>query len=105
MTLISQDLSEFTLHVRAILGLSIAVTSQLCPAASAVNLPHGDSNGPLFENLDTALMETDTMLRLSGKPQIRGHRRMGVTLARADSINSARDKARRAAAAVKVHMK
>ena len=104
VTLISQDLSEFALHVRAILGLPIPVIRQHGPAASAVILPHGDSDGPLFENVDGALKEPDTVLRLFGKPQIRGHRRMGVTLARADSIESARDKARRAAAAVKVQM-
>jgi phosphoribosylglycinamide formyltransferase 2 len=104
VTLISQDLSEFALHVRAILGLPIPVIRQFGPAASAVILPQGDSEGPWFENVDGALVEPDTMLRLFGKPQIRGHRRMGVTLARADSIEAARDKARRAAAAVKVHM-
>ncbi|MDE2090748.1 MAG: formate-dependent phosphoribosylglycinamide formyltransferase [Gammaproteobacteria bacterium] len=104
VTLISQDLSEFALHVRAILGLPIPVIRQFGPSASAVILPHGDSDGPLFENVDEALMQPDTMLRLFGKPQIRGHRRMGVTLARADSIEAARHKARRAAAAVKVHM-
>jgi len=104
VTLISQDLSEFALHVRAILGLPIPVIRQFGPAASAVILPEGDSDGPWFENVDGALVEPDTMLRLFGKPQIRGHRRMGVTLARADSIEAAREKARRAAAAVKVHM-
>jgi phosphoribosylglycinamide formyltransferase 2 len=104
VTLISQDLSEFALHVRAILGLPIPGVRQYGPAASAVILPHGDSDGPSFENVDGALKEPDTMLRLFGKPQMRGHRRMGVALARADSIETARDKARRAAAAVKVHM-
>ncbi len=96
VTLISQDLSEFALHVRAILGLPIPVIRQYGPSASAVILPQGDSDGPLFENLDAALMEPDTMLRLFGKPQIRGYRRMGVTLARA--------KATRAAAAVRVKL-
>jgi phosphoribosylglycinamide formyltransferase 2 len=104
VTLISQDLSEFALHVRAILGLPIPVIRQFGPSASAVILPHGDSDGPLFENLDAALREPDTMLRLFGKPQIRGHRRMGVTLARASSIEEARAKARRVAAAVSVRL-
>ena len=104
VTLISQDLSEFALHVRAILGLPIPVIRQLGPSASAVILPHGDSDGPLFENVDAALTEPDTMLRLFGKPQIRGYRRMGVTLARADTIEQARAKATRAAAAVQVKM-
>ncbi|HEV2111502.1 MAG TPA: formate-dependent phosphoribosylglycinamide formyltransferase [Gammaproteobacteria bacterium] len=104
VTLISQDLSEFALHVRAILGLPIPVIRQLGPSASAVILPHGDSDGPLFEDVDAALKEPDTMLRLFGKPEIRGHRRMGVTLARAESIEAARQKAVRAAAAVKVKL-
>ncbi len=104
VTLISQDLSEFALHVRAILGLPIPVIRQYGPSASAVILPQGDSDGPLFENLDAALMEPDTMLRLFGKPQIRGYRRMGVTLARAETIEQARAKATRAAAAVRVKL-
>ncbi|MGA9852500.1 MAG: formate-dependent phosphoribosylglycinamide formyltransferase [Gammaproteobacteria bacterium] len=104
VTLISQDLSEFALHVRAVLGLPIPVIHQHGPAASAVILPHGDSNGPLFENVDAALQEPDTMLRLFGKPEIRGYRRMGVTLALGKSIDQARTKAMRAAAAVKVKL-
>ena len=104
VTLISQDLSEFALHVRAILGLPIPVIRQMGPSASAVILPHGDSDGPLYENVDAALKEPDTMLRLFGKPEIRGHRRMGVALARARSIEEARSKAVRAAAAVNVKM-
>lgn len=104
VTLISQDLSEFALHVRAILGLPIPVIRQLGPSASAVILPHGDSDGPLYENVGAALAEPDTMLRLFGKPQIRGYRRMGVTLARAASLAEARVKATRAAATVKVKL-
>ncbi|HSC47855.1 MAG TPA: formate-dependent phosphoribosylglycinamide formyltransferase [Gammaproteobacteria bacterium] len=104
VTLISQDLSEFALHVRAILGLPIPAIRQQGPSASAVILPHGDSDGPLYENVDAALREPDTLLRLFGKPEIRGHRRMGVALARAASIEDARSKARRAAAAVKVKL-
>ena len=102
VTLISQDLSEFALHARAILGLPIPVIRQLGPSASAVILPHGDSDGPLYKNVDAALLEPDTMLRLFGKPEIRGHRRMGVALARDESIEAAKAKALRAAAAVKV---
>ncbi len=104
VTLISQDLSEFALHVRAVLGLPIPVIRQQGPSASAVILPHGESNGPLFENVDAALKEPDTMLRLFGKPEIRGHRRMGVALARAGSIEEARAKAVRAAETVKVKL-
>jgi phosphoribosylglycinamide formyltransferase 2 len=104
VTLISQDLSEFALHVRAILGLPIPAIRQQGPSASAVILPHGDSDGPSYEDVDAALQEPDTMLRLFGKPEIRGHRRMGVALARAGSIDAARAKARRAAAAVNVKL-
>jgi phosphoribosylglycinamide formyltransferase 2 len=104
VTLISQDLSEFALHVRAILGLPIPVIRQLGPSASAVILPHGDSDGPLYEHVDAALTEPDTMLRLFGKPEIRGHRRMGVTLARAGDTDTARAKAKRAAAAIHVRL-
>jgi phosphoribosylglycinamide formyltransferase 2 len=102
VTLISQDLSEFALHARAILGLPIPVIRQLGPSASAVILPHGDSDGPLFRQVDAALKEPDTMLRLFGKPEIRGHRRMGVALARDTGIDAAKAKALRAAAAVEV---
>ena len=102
VTLISQDLSEFALHARAILGLPIPVIRQLGPSASAVILPHGDSDGPLYKNVAAALKEPDTMLRLFGKPEIRGHRRMGVALARDANIEAAVAKALRAAAAVQV---
>lgn len=105
VTLISQDLSEFALHARAILGLPIPVIRQFGPSASAVILPHGNSTQPLYENVDRALQEPDTMLRLFGKPEIKGHRRMGVTLARADSIGQARKTATRAAAAINVQLK
>ncbi|MGE5625377.1 MAG: formate-dependent phosphoribosylglycinamide formyltransferase [Bacillota bacterium] len=104
VTLISQDLSEFALHARAILGLPIPVVRQQGPSASAVILPHGDSDGPLFEQVDAALKEPDTMLRLFGKPEIRGHRRIGVALARDQSIEAAKVKALKVAAAVKVKM-
>jgi len=102
VTLISQDLSEFALHARAILGLPIPVIRQLGPSASAVILPHGDSDAPLYRDVGAALQEPDTMLRLFGKPEIRGHRRMGVALARDTSIGAAKAKALRAAAAIKV---
>ncbi|MGH8371969.1 MAG: formate-dependent phosphoribosylglycinamide formyltransferase [Gammaproteobacteria bacterium] len=104
VTLISQDLSEFALHARAILGLPIPVIRQFGPSASAVILPHGTSTHPLYGNVDAALQEPDTMLRLFGKPEIQGHRRMGVALARAESIQEARDKAVRAAGAVTVEL-
>ena len=102
VTLISQDLSEFALHARAILGLPIPVIRQFGPSASAVILPEGDSTQTTFSNLEAALAEPDTMLRLFGKPEIHGTRRMGVTLARDESVEAARAKATRAAQSVKV---
>ncbi|MDP5292412.1 formate-dependent phosphoribosylglycinamide formyltransferase [Oceanimonas sp. CHS3-5] len=102
VTLISQNLSEFALHARAIIGLPIPTIRQYGPAASAVILPEGSSSQTTFGNLTEALAEPDTDLRLFGKPEIHGRRRMGVALSLADSIENARDKARRVAAAVKV---
>ena len=103
VTLISQDLSEFALHVRAILGLPIPNITQHGPSASSVILPTGDSTQVQYSNLEAALAEPDTQLRLFGKPEIHGRRRMGVALARADSIEEALAKANRSAQAVKVH--
>lgn len=101
VTMISQDLSEFALHARAILGLPIPLIRQFGPAASAVILVEGNSADIAFANVDGALAEPDTALRLFGKPEVRGERRLGVALARADSIDAARERAVRAAAAVK----
>lgn len=104
VTLISQDLSEFALHARAILGLPIPAIRQFGPAASAVILVEGESNRVSFGNLGAALSEADTALRLFGKPQVSGQRRMGVALARDESIEAARAKALRSAQAVKVEL-
>ena len=104
MTLISQDLSEFALHVRAILGLPIPSLRQYGPAASAVIRPDGNSTQPVFHNVDKALEEADTKLFLFGKPEIAGHRRMGVALALGGTIEEAKEKALRAANAVSVEM-
>jgi len=98
VTLISQDLSEFALHARAILGLPIPLIRQLGPSASCAVLAEGNGNRPRYGGVADALAEPDTMLRLFGKPEVRGHRRMAVTLARDVDIESARAKARRAAA-------
>lgn len=102
VTLISQDLSEFALHVRAILGLPIPNITQHGPSASSVILPTGDSTQTQYTNLEAALAEPDTQLRLFGKPEIHGRRRMGVALARAANIDDAIAKAKRSAEAVKV---
>jgi phosphoribosylglycinamide formyltransferase 2 len=93
VTLISQDLSEFALHARAILGLPIPNIRQHGPSASKVILVTGDSSQVVFSNLDAVLAEADTQLRLFGKPDVAGKRRMGVVLARGDSIEEARRKA------------
>jgi len=102
VTLISQDLSEFALHVRAILGLPIPNITQHGPSASSVILPTGDSDQVQFTNMEAALAEPDTQLRLFGKPEIHGRRRMGVALARAETIEEAIEKANRSAQTVEV---
>jgi phosphoribosylglycinamide formyltransferase 2 len=94
VTLISQDLSQFALHARAILGLPIPVIRQRGPAASCALLVEGNSSDVRFENVDRALTLPDTAVRLFGKPEVRGHRRMGVSLALGESIDDARAKAR-----------
>lgn len=102
VTLISQNLSEFALHARAILGLPVPKLRQYGPAASAVILPQGDSTAPAFHDIDVALAEPDTSLCIFSKPEIHGRRRLGVALALDESINDARAKARRVASTVKV---
>lgn len=100
VTLVSQDLTEFALHVRAILGLPVPAIEQFGPSASCALLVDGESQQVRYTGLDAALAEPGTSLRLFGKPEVSGHRRMGVALARGATVDEARDKARRAAAAV-----
>jgi phosphoribosylglycinamide formyltransferase 2 len=100
VTLISQDLSEFALHLRAILGFPIPHIRSLGPSASTAILIEGDTAELQFSNLQSALVEPDTTLRLFGKPEVRGQRRMGVALARADNIDEARRRSRQVAAIV-----
>ncbi len=102
VTLISQDLPQFSLHARAILGLPLPNIRQRGPAASCAILFEGDRKAPAFTGLNEALAEPDTQLRLFGKPEIVGKRRMGVALALGGTIDEARAKARRVAAAVKL---
>ena len=104
VTMISQDLSQFALHARAILGLPIPVIRQFGPSASAVLLVEGKSCSTRYGQLDQALAEPDTQIRLFGKPNVDGKRRMGVALARDTDIESARAKARRASAAIDVQL-
>ena len=104
VTMISQDLSQFALHARAILGLPIPVIRQVGPSASSVILVEGDSENVSFGNLDQALLAPDTQLRLFGKPEVHGQRRMGVALGRADSIEEAREKANEVVSKVKISL-
>ncbi|PPJ42234.1 MULTISPECIES: formate-dependent phosphoribosylglycinamide formyltransferase [unclassified Pseudoxanthomonas] len=104
VTLASQELSEFALHARAILGLPIPVIRQSGPSASCAMLAHGHGV-PVFGNVEGALEEPDTALRLFGKPRVEGHRRVGVTLARGEDVDVARSKARAAAAAITIELK
>lgn len=101
VTLISQDLSEFALHVRAFLGLPVGGIRQYGPAASAVILPNMTSNNVSFGNLDAAV-GAGVQLRLFGKPDIDGTRRLGVALAVAEDVDTAVERAKVAAAAVSV---
>jgi phosphoribosylglycinamide formyltransferase 2 len=102
VTLISQDLSEFALHARAILDLPVPAIRQLGPCASTALVFEGNTDRARFRNLDEALADPDIHLRLFGKPEIRGSRRMGVILARGASIEDAREKARVAAGKIEM---
>ncbi|GGE78950.1 phosphoribosylglycinamide formyltransferase 2 [Streptosporangium jomthongense] len=104
VTLVSQDLSEFALHARAILGLPIPEIRQQGPSASAVILPEGESSEVAFSGLELALSEKDVQLRLFGKPELSGRRRMGVALAKGSSIEEARSKAEAAVRAIDVRL-
>jgi len=104
VTLISQNLSEFALHTRAFLGLPIPKIRQVGPAASAVLLVEGDSNKINFIDVDLALKEPDTDIRLFGKPDVCGRRRMGVALALGHDIESAKQKAIHCVSGVKIEV-
>ena len=103
VTLAGQDLSEFALHARAILGLPIPVIRSHGPAASCAVLAHGHGV-PVFRGVAAALAEPDTQLRLFGKPRVEGQRRVAVSLALGADIEHARAKARAAAAALRVEL-
>lgn len=102
VTLISQDLPQFALHARAILGLPIPNIRSRGAAASCALLIEGEHTAPQYTGIAEALAEPDTQLRLFGKPAVSGRRRMGVTLALADTVELARAKARSAAAKIKL---
>ena len=96
VTLISQELSEFALHARAILGLPIPEINLISPSASKAIVVQGKSNQVQFGNLENVLTEPNTNIRLFGKGEVDGHRRMGVILARDISVEKALEKAFRA---------
>ncbi len=104
VTMISQDLSEFALHVRAVLGLPIPNIAFHGPSASRAVVVEGDTNRMEFANLENVLSEPDTQIRIFGKPEIEGHRRMAVLLARAESVEQAREKTARAYAKLQVNV-
>ncbi len=104
VTLISQELSEFALHARAILGLPIPVIHQYGPSASCAVLAEGNGSAPRYHGVAKALAEPDTQLRLFGKPTVSGRRRMAVTLARATTLEAAIAKAVRAAGALRIEL-
>jgi len=104
VTMISQDLSQFALHARAILGLPIPSIRQFGPAASSVILVEGNSKDVTFGNLNEALSEEDVQVRLFGKPEVKGQRRMGVALSRGSSIEQAKEKAVKASSSVSISL-
>ena len=104
VTMISQDLSEFALHARALLGLPIPAIDFFGPSASRAIVVEGDADCIEFDNLENVLAEPGTQIRIFGKPEVHGHRRMGVILARGASVEEARDKATRAYDALKVSL-
>ncbi len=104
VTLISQNLSEFALHVRAILGLPIGKIETLAPSASAVILGEGVSSEISYDGLEKALAVPNTQVRLFGKPEINGRRRLGIALASAESSKEAVSCAKRAAACISVNL-
>lgn len=102
VTMISQDLSEFALHARALLGLPVPAIRFLGPSASRAIVVEGDSDKVIMDNLEQVLAEPGVQLRIFGKPEVVGHRRMGVILATADTVDEARAKAERAYKALQV---
>lgn len=105
VTLASQNLSEFALHARAVLGLPIGSIKQLGATASAVILPQGRSTNIQFSGIEKALAYEHTQLRLFAKPEIDGQRRLGVAISQAQSIDDAIETAKKAAASVDVILK
>lgn len=104
VTMISQDMSEFALHARALLGLPVPAIRFLGPSASMAIVVEGDTDKIEMDNLEKVLAEPGVQIRIFGKPEIKGHRRMGVILAYDETVEAARAKARRAYDALKVNV-
>ena len=104
VTMISQDMSEFALHARALLGLPVPAIRFYGPSASRAVVVEGDTNRIEMDNLEAVLAEPGTQIRIFGKPEVVGHRRMGVILATDESVEAARKKAERAYEALRVNV-
>jgi phosphoribosylglycinamide formyltransferase 2 len=104
VTMISQDLSEFALHARAVLGLPIPSVRFYRPSASKAIVVEGDSDKVVFGNLEEVMAEEDVQVRIFGKPEVVGHRRLGVILASADTVEEALAKAERAYAKLQIEV-
>ena len=104
VTMISQDLSEFALHARAVLGLPIPSINFYGPSASKAVVVEGNSDKVVFSNLEEVLAEPNVQVRIFGKPEVKGHRRMGVILARGESVEDALAKAEKAYSTLKVEV-
>lgn len=102
VTMISQDLSEFALHARALLGLPVPAVRFFGPSASRAVVVEGDTDKVVFDNLESVLSEPGVQMRIFGKPEVRGHRRMAVILATDETVEKAREKVERAYQALKV---
>ena len=104
VTMISQDMSQFALHARAVLGLPVPGVRFYGPSASRAIVVEGDTDKVVFGNLDEVLSEEGVQMRIFGKPEVVGHRRLGVILATADTVEEARAKAGRAYKKLKVKL-
>lgn len=104
VTMISQDMSEFALHARALLGLPVPQPRFYGPSASRAIFVEGDTREIVFDNLDKVLAEPGVQIRIFGKPEIHGHRRMGVILATDETVDAARAKAERAYSALSLRI-
>jgi phosphoribosylglycinamide formyltransferase 2 len=102
--MISQDMSEFALHARALLGLPVPAIRFYGPSASQAIVVEGDTDKIEMDGLENVLAEPGVQMRIFGKPEIKGHRRMGVILATADTLDEARAKAERAYNALRVNV-